>query len=248
MLTSSSRASIVYRKAFTILVIAAFMVTISAVLAYSSQDFKYQRLAPQTIINPIKVFQIGFSKCGTATIADFFNLNGIPAVHQDDGHLAVSMYRNAQNRSPLITQQYDKFLVYTDMERMGTIPQINIGVLLFKELDRQYPGSKFILNTRNKNAWLKSKSLHHLGTDTTLLERTASLLNISPSEVLAKWSREWDEHHAAVLEYFQDRPEDLLVFNIESDDPKKLVEFFKHNFLLDTKFYGHKNKTIPDHA
>lgn len=223
------------------------MVTIIAVVSYKDQASN-QHPPRQIIIKPVKVFQIGFSKCGTTTIADFFILNGIPALHQDEGNLAVSMYENAKNGLPLISQHYDRFLVLTDMERMGAVPQINIGVLMFKELDKQYPGSKFILNTRNKNNWLKSKSLHHLGKNTnTLLEQTASMLNISQPEVIEKWSREWDTHHAAVIEYFRDRPQDLLVFNIENDDPKILVDFFKENYLLDSKFYGHKNKTLSDY-
>ena len=60
---------------------------------------------------------------------------------------------------------------------------------------------------------------------------------------MARWSKEWDDHHLAVKEYFKNRPNDLIVFNIDTDPPEKLIEFFKDNFILDAKFYGHLNKT-----
>jgi hypothetical protein len=131
------------------------------------------------------------------------------------------------------------------MERMYDDPPLQIGMMLFKELDKQYPSSKFILNTRNKDAWLKSRALHPLSMNnkTTLLENNQKILGLSAEKVLAKWSKEWDEHHRAVKAYFKNRPNDLLVFNIETDSPEKLTAFFKDNFYLDTKFYEHKNKT-----
>ncbi len=237
-----------YRVAFLVLLSiasTALIVYISAVGPLKYYELKNQRLAKLAVIKPVKVFQIGFSKCGTTTLAKFFNMNGVSAVHQDYGNLPKSIYDNYRKGLSLISPRYDKYHVYTDMEVMGEVPQLNIGMMLFKELDKQYPGSKFILNTRNKMAWLKSKSLHRTGSNkSSLLELTAQLLNISQAEVLAKWSAEWDAHHIAVIEYFKNRPNDLLVFDIEQDNPKKLTEFLKDNFLLDVKFYGHENKTV----
>lgn len=233
--------------AIVTLLSTALIVFINAVYVDKYKDLKNQWLAKRVIINPVRVFQIGFSKCGTTTIAEFFKANGVPAVHQDHGYLPKDIYENYRNSLALIPSRYEKYLVFTDMEFMGQLPQINIGVLLFKELDKQYPGSKFILNTRNKQAWLKSRSLHRMaGKKSTLLEFTADLLKISPAEVLVRWSQEWDMHHLEAIRYFKDRPNDLLVFDIERDNPQKLVSFFKNNYILDSKRYSHKNKTISN--
>ncbi|MBX9733046.1 MAG: hypothetical protein K2X37_03210 [Chitinophagaceae bacterium] len=209
------------------------------------KEQKYQRLTERATIKPVKVFQIGFSKCGTVTIASFFSQNGIRTVHHDFGNLAVSMYKNYHNGKPLLSPKYQHFAVFTDMENMFMNPPLNIGMLMFKELDKQYPGSKFILNIRDKNAWLKSRSKHPLSprNKTTILELNAELQNKSKEQILAQWSKEWDEHTQAVIKYFKNRPNDLIVFNIEKDSPEKLTEFFKDYFVLDPKLYAHKNQS-----
>ncbi len=207
-----------------------------------SNKESFLRLAPHAIIKPIKVFQIGFSKCGTCTIANFFEANGIPIIH---AALSVSIYENARNGAKLISYKYEHNLVFTDMELMFADPLPGVSKMYFKELDQQYPGSKFILNTRDKQAWLKSRSLSPAySEDKTLLGLRSQVMHLSKQEVLDVWAREWDEHHQAVLAHFKDRPQDLLVFNIEQDPPEKLCEFLKDYFVLDPTLYAHKNKTI----
>lgn len=206
---------------------------------------KFAQISANAIIKPIKVFQIGFSKCGTSTLAYFFNINGVPSVHHDKGRLPTSIYNNHASGQSLISPEYEKFYVFTDMEMLYRQPAVNVGVQFFKDLDQQYPGSKFILNTRNKEAWLKSRSKQPINpSNDSLLEISAKLQNISNQEMELKWSQEWDEHHKAVKEYFKDRPNDLLVFDIEHDKPEKLVNFFKENFVLDPKLYTAKNQTM----
>jgi hypothetical protein len=194
------------------------------------------------LIKPIRIFQLGFSKCGTGSIAAFFQANGIPAVHHDDGHLPWSINENHRRGRPLISPRYNDIYVFTDMEAIYMNPQIKVGQNLFRELDKQHPGSKFILNTRNKAAWLKSRAAQPIGKNNTpLLEISASILNISRDEMLKEWSQEWDEHHKTIIEYFKDRPNDLLIFNIEQDPPEKMRDFFKDNFKLDAKHWSKTN-------
>lgn len=204
-----------------------------------------QRIMSRAVKKPVKIFQIGFSKCGTVTLAVFFRNNGVRAVHHDYGKLALSMYQNYLNGKPIIDPIYQDYIVYTDMENMFINPNINIGMLMFKELDKQYPGSKFILNIRDKKAWLKSRSLQPLNIhdQTTILELNAKLQNTSKDQILTQWSYEWDKHHQAVIEYFKDRPNDLIVFNIEQDPPEKLTAFLKEYLVLDPTLYRQRNKT-----
>lgn len=190
-----------------------------------------------------RIFQIGFNKCGTLTLADFFWSNNIKSVHYDNGIIAVRIHDNYVHSQPLLYGLDPNVIGFFDMEMIFTNPPIFISQQLFKKLDQQYPGSKFILNTRDKEAWLKSRSLHMVDPQTNYLEYLANKNNVSNEEMLSQWSREWDEHHKAVLMYFKDRPDDLLVYNIETDKPEKIVEYFKGIYKLDASKYQHLHKT-----
>lgn len=230
---------------YFVIIILCGIITLSIHIGYYHyKKYTYKQLTKSAILKPVKVFQIGFSKCGTTTLAEFFNKNGIPAIHHDFGHLATSIFHNASNSLPLISPQYLHYTVFTDMERMYEYPPLNVPVGLFKELDRQYPGSKFIFNIRNKDAWLQSRAKHHIGSQRgpTLLALNAHMLNLSEEQVLALWSAEWDAHFNEVLEHFKNRPQDLLIFDIEQDNPEKLCAFFKDYFVLNAKYYRHSNK------
>lgn len=196
-------------------------------------------------VPPFKIFQIGFYKCGTTTLANFFNANGIPSIHWGkDGELAYSMHINHFLKRPLLNQEYlDQYVGFFDMNNAHSGAPIYIGVMYFKELDRQYPGSKFILNVRNKEAWLKSQAMHKTRFKKTLLQKIAEDYHVSTIRMLEIWSELWDTHHAAVIEYFKDRPQDLLIFDIEKDPPSKITEFFAPYFHLDPELYGHDNVT-----
>lgn len=194
----------------------------------------------------IKIWQIGFNKAGSTTLFKFFAKNHILSVHYGlkNKPIADHMYANFINNRPLVEGEFDRFTAYFDMENIYFEKPLYIGQSFFKELDAQYPGSKFILNTRNKEAWITSRLRHedpnkHL----MYIDVMQTKYDMSREEVIAKWSRDWDEHHAAVLEYFKDRPQDLLIFDIEKDSPVKIQEFFKDYFDLDVSLYEIYNKT-----
>lgn len=228
----------------------ALSMAVIAISIICYETFKMYTEMPEDIIKrnaikkPVKFFQIGFSKCGTKSLVDFFNRNHVTSIHHDGGNLALSMHANYEKGVPLLPDMYSGYYGFFDMERLYDKPLISIPKLLFKEIDKQYPGSKFILNTRNKKAWLKSKAIHPAyHHKMRWLQLHAQFLNKDQDEVLAIWSKEWDDHYNAVLDHFKDRPNDLLIFDIEKDDPKKLCEFFEENFRLDPSFYEHKNKS-----
>lgn len=201
--------------------------------------------------NVCKVFQIGFNKSGTNSLYKFFKDNGLTAYHFEDGKLADAIYENHKLKQPLLSGNkygdFSKGNFYSDMEEVDRPDPIYIAQSLFKELDEQYPGSKFILNTRDKSKWLKSRSKHvcyNMVTysevnDCTYLNLFTKIYKCNENDVLERWSREWDEHHAAVKEYFKDRPHDLLVFNIENDNPQKLVDFLADSYDLNAQHYKH---------
>lgn len=192
----------------------------------------------------MKVFQIGFNKCGTDSICRLFKSSGYNAAHWEKGKLARTIKYNFNNNIKILTG-IENFTCYTDMD--STIDEFpNEAFKYFKEIDKQYPGSKFILNIRNIDTWIESR-IHHnpFGKNSTkkysdLFQHHYGLKNIE--EVKEYWKNDWETHIKNVLEYFKDRPDDLIVFNIETDNIDKLINFFnKFNIILYEKHWGKFN-------
>lgn len=88
---------------------------------------------------------------------------------------------------------------------------------LFRELDQAFPGSRFILTTRDENKWLNS-AVRHFGSrdyDTPIFQWLYGAARISGNE--QRYLERYRRHNQEVMEYFRDRPDDLLVFNLEEN-------------------------------
>jgi hypothetical protein len=60
--------------------------------------------------------------------------------------------------------------------------------------------------------------------------------------VINLWKKQWYDHIESVTDHFKDRANDLLVFDIETEQ-HKLVEFISQYIELKSTDYGHHNKT-----
>lgn len=190
-----------------------------------------------------RIFQIGFNKCATRTLYRFFVKNGINSEHYDRGQIAGSMFRHFKNKRPLLDIRYRDTVYFGDMESIHRVgPPLYVGPSLFKHLDREYPNSKFILNTRNREDWIHSRIAHDGG---EYLKICSVNLGMTEPETVRHWKQEWDSFHQEVIDYFKDRPRDLLVFNIskDGDSPDKVIRFFRSELALSTKHWLVKGKT-----
>ncbi|MBO0906596.1 sulfotransferase [Jiella sonneratiae] len=191
----------------------------------------------------MKIFIIGMNKTATRSLHQFFKGNGVPSVHWDDGRLARAIRANIQNGSPPL-QGYDDYIVFSDMELVGGKPGDLIEAYkYFRELDVAYPGSRFILNIRSPEGWLASRMNHSNGLYTRYYQRQYG--GVNEADVLWRWRIDYYRHHADVLEYFSDKREQLIIFNIETDPIEALIERFADLWKLDAKWFGHKGKGIP---
>jgi hypothetical protein len=181
-----------------------------------------------------KIFQIGFNKCGTKSIHRFLSGNGLRSVHWDGGNLARKIHDNHMDGKPLL-QGYEHFDCFTDMEDVDL--GLYIPVLYFKELDQQYPGSKFILNVRHIDHWITSRLNHRDYIDVSM--RT---LGMDREEVIEHWRSQWHQHIHSVKEFFKNRPDDLLVFDIETEGDRFIQYMGKFIELKMTEF-PHLHKT-----
>jgi hypothetical protein len=186
----------------------------------------------------MKIFQIGFNKCGTRSISQFFKRHGMKTTDWEHGELAKSIKADVDaGQAPL--GQWTDTDVFSDMEYIHAIDIVE-GYRYFKELNAAYPDALFILNTRNGEGWIKSRHAHGAGAYTDAYRRFYGYGTID--EVFMRWRREWYRHHAEVLEYFVgDRADQLFVWDIEA--PQFDVLQSKVGFELETKHWAQHGKT-----
>jgi len=193
----------------------------------------------------MKIFQIGFNKCGTMTIHRYFCANGVRSLHWDKGRLAQRMFANLANGDKLLTG-YEDFEAFSDCEYLDYSGTFLEGYKLFPYLAEQYPDAVFILNTRDREAWIKSRLTHGQGSYAKRYKTHHHIISddhIISDEQLAKvWRSEWERHHRRVMDFFAGRTNRFFVCCIETDLPhilnKQLPEF-----RLDTTLYRRRKVT-----
>jgi hypothetical protein len=217
----------------------------------------------------MKIFQIGFNKTGTYSLFQLlhkYTQPHIKAIHWDKGLLAYSMYMNKQMNKPLLSEKYQQYDFFSDMECCYIDNEKSMWVFIFmtdfKLLDQQNPNSKFILNIRDKTKWLHSRANHVLKYGCVKNGEIAELIDTSlyidshkifyqqdiKEQIIDLWSKQYDQHILNVMEYFKDRPNDLLVFDIEKDPFSKIADFFQPcglSFQTDRLPHANKTKDCP---
>jgi hypothetical protein len=173
-------------------------------------------------------FGIGFHKTGTTSLTEAFNRLGIPAIHHP-----YAMY--AEHR-----QGKTRFDAFGDKKFVSD----GIVYLIYPELDRAYPDAKFILTRRNPRDWVESVRTHFekghapradLG-GVSLWDRSDADRHVHGIHEMAYGRRDFNEavfleryerHNREAVDYFRDRPDDLLVMDIDRDgmDWKPLCDF-----------------------
>ena len=150
-----------------------------------------------------KVFAIGFNKTGTSSINSVFASTGLGSLH------STRWNKPGQARLLYLHQ------AFSDGSEID-----------FASLDRRFPRSKFILNVRDLDEWLDSRIEHIRHTSEIGIHSDTGNWAISDAAVTS-WIRQRNVHHLAILDYFADRPADLLVVNfIRADDSAARIRSF----------------------
>jgi len=140
-----------------------------------------------------KIWGVGLFRTGTSSLTRALRELGYDIVHPPRPALLPEMLEeikdtNGANDSPIAYQ--------------------------YKELDKIFPDSKWILTTRHLDTWLKSVEyflsvIYDSGED----DEIRTLLYGSRKFDKEKYTKAWIKHHAEVEEYFKDR--ELLVMNMD---------------------------------
>jgi hypothetical protein len=166
-----------------------------------------------------KVVGIGLQRTGTTSLAKALDILGYRVVHWGFSNIAMLGFETWFNDDFTVDE-----LLGIDAGTDNPFP------IFFRELDANYPGSKFILTTRNKEAWLAS--CERLYAKNNFLcwpdyvqachTRLYGRVDFDP-EVFA---RSYDEHYTAVLKYFECMPDKLLIVDLSSGNAwKQLCPF-----------------------
>jgi hypothetical protein len=161
---------------------------------------------------PSRVFGVGMHKTATVSLHKAFEALGIRSAHWPSAHWAKAVYRemNEVGRSATLEK------VYAACDLPLT--------LLYQQLDKAYPGSKFVLTVRDEDKWVESVRKHwnpatnpfrdQWDTD-PFTHRVHQVLygrqDFDAETMLARYRR----HNQEVRDYFRGRPQDLLVMDFD---------------------------------
>jgi hypothetical protein len=183
------------------------------------------------------VFVIGFNKTATKSIAYFFSHNGMPAVHWDRNRLVNRMLENLDEGRKIFDGYDADYRVFTDLIYMGDDQRIE-GNQFYAEMDRDYPNSFFILNTRDTEDWIASRMKHSDGK--FLRQEMGFTEDPDPEKIADLWRLEKETHEAGARRYFSGHPRFLEIDIHEPDIPDKFSK------LLDMEFDPRMWRKIPD--
>ena len=163
----------------------------------------------------MKVFGVGLSKTGTTSLARALEILG----YSVKDCLGITKYLKG-NISSIDKTALESYDALTDTP----IPNF------YQELDKEYPGSKFILTVRDMDGWLKSCKKQF---NQKLAEKRSDAANQLFLELYdtvtfdeEKFRSGYKKFTESVLEYFKDRPGDLLVIDISKGEGwEKLCPF-----------------------
>jgi len=174
-----------------------------------------------------------------------FKRSGYKSIHWDKGHLAEDIARKYETgERPLA--DWDDTVLFSDMESVHKDNAPIEGYAYFAYLEEHYPDAKFILNTRDVNAWLASRMLHREGKYFRYFVRHYG--SNDPIEIMRRWKQSWEEHHEKVRAHFADKPGKLVEFKLGVDDGEKLRAFFAPEIQLNLAHWGNETKRIRRRA
>ena len=151
-----------------------------------------------------KVFCIGFHKTGTTSLELALQKLGYRVTGSfgtKDPDIAAKVHEMAYAMVP----EYDAF-------------EDNPWPVLYRELDERFPGSKFILTRRPTENWIRSQVKDFATTQTPMRRWIYGENAGCPEGNEDVYVARYERHNREVLEYFKDRPDDLLVIDFPNDD------------------------------
>jgi hypothetical protein len=165
---------------------------------------------------PTRIFGVGLHKTATTSLHEALLILGYNSAHWKTAHWAKAIWSEVAT-----------FGKSSTLEQSYALSDLPISVM-YQELDQAYPGSKFILTIRDEDAWLGSVRKHWDANINPfrktwdndpfshyIHKQIYGRRDFDPETFLARYR----QHNAGVIEYFKNRPNDLLVFSSNNWKP-----------------------------
>ena len=156
-----------------------------------------------------KVFGIGWARTGTTTLGACFRILGFNHQSQDLD-LVKDVGKGDLRRILALAEKRDSFEDWP-------------WIILYQELDAAFPGSRFVLTTREPDRWIRSyrHMLDNQGKASAKANEQRRVLyglpfpDVTQDQLLERYSR----HNREVVAHFRDRPDALLVVLFQKKNP-----------------------------
>jgi Sulfotransferase domain/N-terminal domain of galactosyltransferase len=185
---------------------------------------------------PTRIFGIGMHKTATTSLHHAFEILGYDSAHWKSAHWAKAIWRQMNNLGHSAT-----------LEKSYALCDLPIP-LLYEQLDRAYPGSKFILTIRREDLWLATVKKHwdpkfnkfrkNWEID-PFTNRIHSVIYGRPDFHGPTFLKRYRRHNEDVVNYFAGRPRDLLIMDMDFGWPKEGPYFLWYELC------SFLNKPIP---
>ena len=197
-----------------------------------------QRKSPE-----VKIFFIGFNRCGTNSFHQLMIRSGIRSVHwlspQKENITDGIKARLGDLES--LREYLSSWTAYSDLISASNTRFVE-GNCFFPKLHDAFPQAYFVLNDRDVEAWLRSRVQHSNG---TFLQRAMAYHAADKEAVLDIWRHQHAEHTAKVLGHFAGNPR-FIHFRIDSDPIQKMVDFLTPDFKISAYDWSvHKKSKRP---
>ncbi|MCA9583505.1 MAG: hypothetical protein KC416_17015, partial [Myxococcales bacterium] len=156
---------------------------------------------------PFRVFGIGFQRTGTRSLCDALQRLGIPTLH------GAPWLLPAARRGDVSDPIFGDYGAFAD----------NPFPLLYRELDRAFPGSRFILTVRDTESWLCSVRSHLQGPGKGF--PMEEWIYGVPGFDEQRFRQRFESHEREVRAHFEGRSE-LLVVNLRDGHPWEQIAPF----------------------
>ena len=156
-----------------------------------------------------KIFGIGFQKTGTSTLHAALTQLG----YTPQKGFFINHPKGIHVPPPLTTEKILPHALAL-AERYDAFSD-NPWPLFFREMDRAFPGSKFILTARNPQRWIASVARHLANRPDDVAQWIYGVPFPLGNE--ARYLQVYEAHNSGVRSHFANRPEDLLEINLEAD-------------------------------
>jgi hypothetical protein len=157
-----------------------------------------------------KIFGVGFQKTGTSSLNEALALLGYRAC----GGLRLNHPKGVTVEPPFTNEKV--MAVARKRVAEGDAHNDNPWPLLYRELDAEFPGSKFILTVRDIDRWTDSVVRHFGDKPSDVMQWIYGVSHAKGNE--ARFREVYTAHNQAVRAYFANRPNDFLEMDIEKGD------------------------------